>query len=344
MPPPQASAPEPEPRPEAVGDITRALFEAQADGRRAARCPCWGRCPPRPGTGIWRVFPIPFPSGSRSGWKPRTPINQHAFRAPRAGARDARVPVGTPVFVSMRSREHVNPLDPLRSSLAAARQHDRRRRVRGAGGPGAAGRGAAGLWLLHEARGPEGRGSGRAVGRAGAGHGRRGGLQPRQGGGRVGGAGQSAEYPGHLFRGRRDRGLQTVGSDAPAGRRHAAVRSGQRPAAQCDARAYRQDAGQCHSQRLRRRRHRRVGAGGGDQHAAGGSLHGRIAAAAAGKGRSPVQDPGLGGRHAAAAGRARRGRPATVNITPSGLLDALGLPLSVATGVARPPSWRRSAT
>ena len=35
---------------------------------------------------------------------------------------------------------------------------------------------------------------------------------------------------------------------------------------------------------------------------------------------------------------------ATVNITPSGLLDALGLPLSVATGVGTPPSWRRSAT
>ena len=120
MPPPQASAPEPEPRPEAVGDITRALFEAQADGRRAGALPCWGRCPPRPGTGIWRVFPIPFPSGSRSGWKPRTPINQHAFRAPGL-VRDARVPgPGTPVFVSMRSREHVNPLDPLRSSLAAA--------------------------------------------------------------------------------------------------------------------------------------------------------------------------------------------------------------------------------
>ena len=121
MPPPQASAPEPEPRPEAVGDITRALFEAQADGRRAGGAlPMLGPVSSAAWNRYLESFPIPFPSGSRSGWKPRTPINQHAFRAPGL-VRDARVPgPGTPVFVSMRSREHVNPLDPLRSSLAAA--------------------------------------------------------------------------------------------------------------------------------------------------------------------------------------------------------------------------------
>ena len=42
MPPPQASAPEPEPRPEAVGDITRALFEAQADRRAGGALPMLG--------------------------------------------------------------------------------------------------------------------------------------------------------------------------------------------------------------------------------------------------------------------------------------------------------------
>ncbi|WP_235491014.1 pilus assembly protein TadG-related protein [Achromobacter sp. DMS1] len=120
---------------------------------------------------------------------------------------------------------------------------------------------------------------------------------------------------------------------------HAPARRRRRPAAQCHARRRGPDAGRCRAQLLRRARRRHARVGGRRRH--GSALPSR---------RSRWVRACCGWRRAGCCPNClpRRGpRPrsldvldaagaASADITPSGLLQALGLPLSVASGVGTP--------